>query len=135
MIDYRNLFGFAAILFGAGFFVQSLKNANAEIGPSISLGSNPIQHYYLNCDGQSNATIFTNNETGDFIITDIYVYDGTVEFSIDSNVTLFMTSWNNSHSPDFHLNSGIRIPSSSSFTCTDYANSPKIMVSGYYTHP
>ena len=68
MFDYRNLFGFAAILFGAGFFVQSLQSANAKIGPSISLGSNPIQHFYQNCDQQNNFEIFTNNSSGDFII-------------------------------------------------------------------
>ena len=45
MFDYRYLFGFAAVLFGTGFFIQSLQIANATIGPSISLGSNPIQHF------------------------------------------------------------------------------------------
>ena len=61
MFDYRNLFGLAAILFGSGFFVQSLQSANATIGPSVSLGSNPIQHFYQNCDQQSHLEIFTNS--------------------------------------------------------------------------
>lgn len=137
MFDYRNLFGFAAILFGAGFFVQSLQSANATIGPSVSLGSNPIQHFYKNCDQQNNVEIFTNNSSGDFIVTDIYVYDGIVKFQVDSELALLMKGHVDALSPraNLHLQSGIRVPSGSSFNCTDNGDAPRIMVSGYYAHP
>ena len=137
MFDYRNLFGFAAVLFGAGFFVQSLQSANATIGPSVSLGSNPIQHFYQNCDQQSNLEIFTNSSSGDFIVTDIYIYDGTIKFQVDSETALFMLGSVDARSPraNMHLNSGIRVPSGSSFNCTDSGDSPRVMVSGYYAHP
>ena len=137
MFDYRNLFGFAAILFGAGFLVQSLQNANAKIGPSISLGSNPIQHFYQNCDQQNNLAIFTNSSAGDFIITDIYIYDGTVKFQVDSDTALFMSTYYgaNTQKSNLHLTSGIRVPSGSTLNCTDQGDSPKVMVSGYYAHP
>ena len=137
MFDYRNLFGFAAILFGAGFFVQSLQSANAKIGPSISLGSNPIQHFYQNCDQQNNFEIFMNNSSGDFIVTDVYIYDGIVRFQVDSETALLMKGDISSGSPraNIHLNSGIRVPSGSSFNCTDNGDSPRVMISGYYAHP
>ena len=137
MFDYRNLFGLAAILFGAGSFVQSLQSANATIGPSISLGSNPIQHFYQNCEQQSNFEIFTNTSSGDFIITDIYVYDWIVKFQVDADVALLMKGDVDANSPraNLHLQSGIRVPSGSSLKCSDNGDSPRVMVSGYYAHP
>jgi ABC-type transport system substrate-binding protein len=137
MFDSRNLFGFAAILFGTGFLVQSLQSANARIGPSVSLGSNPIQHYYQNCDQQYDLPIFTNNATGDFIVTDIYIYDGTISFKIDTETALLMSSYSgaNTQTSNFHLQSGIRVPNGSTFTCSDNGDSPRVMISGYYAHP
>ena len=81
--------------------------------------------------------IFTNDSSGDFIITDIYVYDGIVTFQVDTAVALLKKGDidTNSHRANLHLQSGIRVPSGSSFNCTDNGDAPRIMVSGYYAHP
>ena len=43
MLDYRQLFGLSAVLFGIGFVFQSIVPAQAlPLGPNVSLGSNPI---------------------------------------------------------------------------------------------
>ena len=41
MIDHKQLFGLAAILFGLGFLLRSFLPAHAFNGPNISLESNP----------------------------------------------------------------------------------------------
>ncbi len=48
MADYKQLFGYAAIIFSAGFLVRSFTPAHALNGPNTSLGSNPHFNYIEN---------------------------------------------------------------------------------------
>ena len=50
MLDYKQLFGLSAILFGLGFFIKSVTVAHAiPSGPIVSLGVNPIQSWGGEC--------------------------------------------------------------------------------------
>ena len=54
MTDYKQLFGYAALLFGMGFFVRSFLPAHAFNGPNLSQGSNP---YFNFVDNGWNSTL------------------------------------------------------------------------------
>ena len=45
MKDYKQLFGYAAILFGIGFVIRSFMPAYALDGPTVSMGSNPVASF------------------------------------------------------------------------------------------
>ena len=77
MKDYRQLFGYAAILFGLGFLVRSFMPAYAITGPTVSLGSNPVENFYEmpNLSGGTSVDIFTNSSSQDFVLT-TYMHGG-----------------------------------------------------------
>ena len=137
MFQNIHLFGVAAVISSVALLIHSLQPANATSGPNVSLGSNPIQHYYQSCDNQTNAVIFTNSSTSDFVITDIYNYYGTVVLHIDGNVATLIHHHPSSNSGQAHIPfvSGLRVPSGSTLTCTDDGDAPRITISGYYAHP
>jgi hypothetical protein len=124
-MDYRNLFGIAAIILSAAVFLQSLKSANAlPQGPNISSGSNPIDQGQGNCNG---STIFTNNSSQSFIITDISKsYVDSYEIYLESNG---QTIWNGRG--NFNFRSGLQIAPGSSVTCI---GGYSVSISGYYAH-
>ena len=137
MFSAQKLFGIAAIITSIGFLFQSFSSANANIGPTISMGTNPIHHYFLNCDNQTDATIFTNSSNEAFIITDVYLYYGTVTLKIDGSTALMLRYYQGDNSGNAHIPfvSGIRVPSGSTLTCSDNNDTPRITISGYYAHP
>jgi len=71
MKDYKQLFGYAAILFGIGFVIRSFMPAHAFNGPTVSMGSNPIENFYdaQYMGGGASMTVFTNTSSSSFIIT------------------------------------------------------------------
>ena len=71
-MDYRHLFGFAAILLSGSVFIQSLNTANAfPQGPNVSMGSNPIKSWAGSISSSGWYTIDTVQQ--DFIITDLVI--------------------------------------------------------------
>ena len=124
-MDHRNLFGIAAIILSGAVFTHSLNTANAlPQGPNVSLGSNPIDHGQGNCNG---STIFTNNSSQYFIITDIsksYVDSYEIYLEADGQ-----TIWNGRG--NFHFQSGLRIAPGSTVTCS---GSYAVTIAGYYSH-
>ena len=73
MPDFKQLFALAALLLSAGFVIRSFQPAHAFTGPQVSLGSNPIESHYQDCNG-STQTIVTNATNYDFIVTDVAMY-------------------------------------------------------------
>jgi len=74
-MDYRSLFGIGFIIMATGYLFRSLQPANAyPTGPNVSMGSNPIDAFYVSCSQSEPAVLSTNNTV--FIITDIFVSDG-----------------------------------------------------------
>jgi len=126
-MDYRNLFGIAAIILSGAVFVHSLKSANAfPQGPNVSMGSNPIESFY-GCT-ISGATIFTNTSNYNFIITDV-----TTQEPLQSNISTLRINGQNvfSSTHSTHFFSGIKVLPSDVVTC--YGGYPTT-ISGYYTH-
>ena len=54
MKDYKQILGYAALLFGMGFFLRSFLPAHAFNGPNLSTGSNP---YFNFIDNGWNSTL------------------------------------------------------------------------------
>jgi len=73
MIDYKQLFGYAAILFGLGFLLRSVLPAHAFNTSNVSLGTNPVESWsgYITSSTSSWETL--QSFTNDFIITDFTI--------------------------------------------------------------
>jgi len=124
-MDYRNILSLGFVLLAGSVFVHSLKAANAfPSGPNVSLGSNPIEHGYGNCNNSS--VLFTNNSVNDLIITDITIkYTGYEHTLYIDGVTAWSSTGN------FNFISGLKINPASVVTCS---GSYTMTISGYYTH-
>lgn len=128
MKDWKQLMGIAAILFGIGFVVRSFQPAYALNGPSVSMGSNPIEHHYTVCNGQNNgAILLTNNNTSDFIITDIMVTNQSFSLKIDGQDIAHLSAMEGVH----NFVSGLKVISDQVLSCWGNSN---ITIAGYYAH-
>lgn len=139
MFDYKQLFGFAAILFGIGFILQSILPANAiPMGPNVSLGTNPV--FSTHATGYS-GTLFTNNTSSTVIITDLVVisyYDCMMTFSVSNNGDSFQLITDSSFGDTgiISLSSGLKIPAGEtlSFSGSNSSYCAGASASGYYAH-
>ena len=73
MKDYKQLFGYAAMMLSAGFLARSFQPAYAINGANISLGSNPIQSWSKSYQSTA-GWLPVGTMTDDFVITDIFMY-------------------------------------------------------------
>ena len=129
-MDYRNLFGIAAIILSGAVFVHSLKSANAfPQGPNVSMGSNPIDNFHLQNCGSSWPTILTNSSSQAFIITDIV--KGVENTGYDLRLRI-----NSQIIYDAHRNhafqTGLKVLPGETVQC--YFSGYPVTLSGYYTH-
>ena len=136
MFDYKQLFGFAAILFGIGFVVQSIMPAGAiPLGPAVSMGQNPI--FAVQVSGQS-GTLFSNNTSSPAIITDLFILENSycyMTFSVSNGGDQFRVGDYNGTLSVISLQSGIRVPPGESLTFAGDQNYCQgASASGYYAH-
>lgn len=127
-MDYRNLFGTAAIILSCAVLIQSLNSANAfPQGANVSMGSNPIDQTMIACNGNES---WTNNTNSTFIITDLIVYGQSyvINLYIDNNM---IVKWVGNS--EFNMNSGIKVNPGQVITCDGQTNR-YFTISGYYAH-
>ena len=135
------IFACAALIASLGVFVMALHSAQAGYGPQVSMGSNPLTNFYLNCSYQSNAVMFQNTSAMDFVITDIVVYNGGASLhtgistsALTRRFTGGYASYGSNHQ-GYHFQSGIVVSSGESLYCSAENAYPQITVNGYYAHP
>ncbi|MAA79468.1 MAG: hypothetical protein CL916_09430 [Deltaproteobacteria bacterium] len=127
-MDYRNILALAFWILSVGYTWNSIQTANAfPTGPNVSMGSNPIEQSYKYCNGMTNSSVLSNTASQTLIVTDIVVIGGTIEILIDGNVLMMADS-------HIALNTGLRIDSGATLSCTDVGGNPRVTVVGYYTH-
>jgi hypothetical protein len=138
MFDHKRLFGFAAILFGIGFILQSIMPAMAiSMGPNVSMGSNPV--FAVHASGYS-GTLFTNNTSSTAIITDLAIVTNhycTMTFSGSNSGDSFRFRMYESGTLNVvSLNSGLKVPAGESLSFSGDSSSycQGVSVSGYYAH-
>ena len=127
-MDYRNLFGAAAIILSCAVLIQSLNSANAfPQGPNVSMGGNPIEQTILNCNGNES---WTNNTSSPYIITDLVVYapSYTINLYIDNNLIV-----KHYGITEISMNSGIKVSPGQVLTC-DGQTGRYFTISGYYSY-
>ena len=132
-MDYKKLFGYAAILFGLGFFVRSFLPAYAYNGPNTSMGSNPIDHATAICSNLSSSLIFSNSTTSTFVVTEViraYPSYGA-GLSINGNRIFNVEGFSNGRSM-FSFDSGLTVQPGESVYCGH--GGYRMTISGYYTH-
>ena len=124
---WKSLFGCGFVLFGLSSVIDSMTPAYAELGPSVSLGSNPIESFYqANC---SSTLLFENTTQHTFIITDVYNnYSGWVQLKRGNNTIIQVQGY-----AEASFTSGIKVSPGDSIYCTHYSNRG-VFISGYYAH-
>ena len=89
-MDYRNLFGIAAIILSGAVFIHSLKSANAfPQGPNVSIGSNPL-FSFGGTVSNGTTTVFAAPSDQMMIVTDLIL--STNNESCTSDLTLAISS-------------------------------------------
>ena len=125
---WKNLFGVAAIITAMGFFIRSFQPAYAQLGPTVSLGSNPVKHIYSTCSGGGN-TMYTNNTSSDFIIMDFIPQGGQYTLTVNGSTAL-ASGFNGPTT----LGAGIKLEAGESIQCQNNYGYP-LTIAGYYAHP
>lgn len=145
MFDYKQLFGFAAILFGAGFFLRSVLPAYGLQGPIISTGSNPIKNFYAIpfLAPSTTHTIFSNTSGHDFLVTSYhppYNISGTCNITVDGN-NIFVHSTNNNEQVSGYSSVQelqLLVPAGSTLEMKNYSSSNyykcSYYIEGHYIH-
>lgn len=128
---WKNLFGMSAFLISLGFVFRSLQPAYAEIGPSVSMGTNPVAHFSAVCSGSNTGVIImNNNSSSDFILTDFIPQGGTYTLSINgSNIVV-----SGFGSAPISISSGLKVLAGESLKCTNNYGY-RLFISGYYVQP
>ena len=153
-MDYRNLFGIAALFLSGSVFLHSLNAANAfPQGPNISLGSNPIENLHgmvSISSGGNYANIWTNNTAHDLIITTAMLAENCQLALDNQNIFTYIDSqlfrnrgyaggsgYDFVGSPFLTGNAAFKIPIGS--TLQVYSNSNNVScyyyIESYYTQP
>lgn len=126
-MNHKTILSLGFLLLCASVLVDSLQNANAyPHGPNVSMGSNPIDNYSASCSSWD--TLYTNNTTQTFIITDVVLtYPG-------SNVAILRVNGQRIYESrdNYGFNSGLKIEPGETIDCVNSGNI--ITISGYYTH-
>ena len=127
-MDYRNIIAISILILCMGYTWNTIKPANAApTGPNISLGSNPIDQAYKYCNGLSNSPLISNSSNQDFIVTDIIVTNGTADILIDGTTIMNVSG-------HVSLQTGLKVSSGTTISCSDYSSAPRVTITGYYTH-
>ena len=147
MFDSKTLFGIAAILFGAGFFVRSFSPAHAFQSPVVQLGANPIENIQgvAIMSGNSTSTIWTNNTSDDFIVTTVLFHTNYCKLTVDGNtdglaqIPNYGKMESNMPSSAFiQGNAKLKLSPNSTLDFLHYGSSThhcNYYMEGYYVHP
>ena len=136
----QSKYGSLCFIFFCAILLLSLSSANANQGPNVSLGSNPIRSWsaYRNSDGwQLLETLST-----DLVITDLTLSSNSECFFIlsDQNNSIvgpnFISAYSNgSQMYQGHFQSGIKIPSGTDlYLYVSRSSICNYTLSGYASH-
>ena len=123
----KTLLSFGFLLLCASVLIDSLQTASAyPTGPNVSTGSNPISSFNASCNSWD--TLYTNNTTQTFMITDVVQsYPGSYIGALKIN-SLYIYESRENH----RFISGLPVQPGESVQC--YHNGNRMTISGYYTH-
>jgi hypothetical protein len=144
---WKNILSISFLVFAASHFLDSLSNANAGIGPTTSLATNPLFSAagYIS-SGSSSTTVLVSPKPGqEIVVTDITIsaqYGEHLEIILQSSSGTEIgryKSWNyqnysGSGLIDSHLVSGLRVAENESLQILGYGNGA-FTISGYHAHP
>lgn len=140
---WKNMLGVAAILFGAGYFLQSFPTAHAKWGPTISMASNPLFSTSGYATNSPNLTLSAASGQ-EMVLTDVVIsaqfnYELELIFTTSGNQEIGrFKAWNyNGYSNgviNSHFLSGLRVPDGESLSVTLNGRG-SYTISGYYAQP
>ena len=142
---WKNLLGIAAIIASCALFVSSLSMANAQIGPSVNLGSNPWRSFSGETNINSDVTLLTLSSDEEFIVTTM-ISEGDWQWcglKAGSDIVLHRSVYGSYRSDSNAITSGrahIRIPAGSELKVhgaypSNTSSKCYYYVDGYYVRP
>lgn len=131
---YKNYFGIAAILFGAGYFIQSLPFAQAfPQGPNVSMSANPYESFTGSTSGTVDLLTVPNDQI--FIVTTCVSNSSYVDLK-ENNDTIITGSSSGCMSGALHDGNGhLVIASGSTLKVQSTYGTRYYYIEGYYAHP
>ena len=140
-MDYRNLFGIAAIVISVAALNHSMDNAYAgPMGPNVSAGSNPIENFSLRCTN-TQQSIVPSDSSRDFIVTDVITGDDGTPYSPQPTTLTFNggVTMTVSVLQSHQFISGLKVPVGETLDCQNSTGSTSyhynVTILGYYAHP
>ncbi len=83
---WKNILATAALVLSVGITYRFIQSANAQLGPQVSVGQNPIVNYGGNIN-QGNP-VFTAPADQDVIVTTLMTNDNSCQVTIDGTVII-----------------------------------------------
>ena len=142
-MDYRHLFGLAAIILSIAILNHSVDSAHAgPTGPNVGMGSNPIENFSLKCTGSSQVLVPVDS-TRDFIVTDLITGDDSTSSYAPQPATLTFNggvSLTVSATQSHRFETGLKVPAGETMDCEFLSTNTSyyfynVTVLGYYAHP
>ena len=140
-MDYRNLWGIAAIICSLAILNYSLESAHAgPTGPNVGTGTNSIENFSLRCTGTSQVLIPANSSK-DFVVTDVITGDDSTTYEPFSTTLTFNGGVTLSVSPmqSHRFETGLKVPAGQTMDCQSTISTSyyhyTVTVLGYYAHP
>jgi hypothetical protein len=140
MTDYKNLFGYAAILFAVGFVIRSIAVAYAvPSGPSVSYGNIPYQSFAGSLSANTYADLLIIPSDQIFIVTSCI----SSTYNSDQYGILYEDATNKSGAGCYsegalrngHAHVVIQPGTTLKLKNNHYSYTTHYYVEGYYAHP
>ena len=84
---HKNIFALASLIGATGFFIRSLAPAQAEIGPMVNLGSNPVVSAAGTATMSSTQILSAPNDQ-DLLITDVIFSADATDHACNARIYL-----------------------------------------------
>ncbi len=140
-MDYRNLFGIAAIILSVAALNHSMDTAHAgPMGPNVSAGNNPIENFSIRCTNTQQSVVPVDS-TRDFIVTDVITGDDTTNYNPESSTLIFNggVTMTLSVLQSHQFITGLKVPVGETLDCLSSTSTSfyhfNVTVLGYYAHP
>ena len=146
---WKNLLALSVLIATITICLKSIQPVQAQQGPNVSLGSNPIKNFYgyMTVPSNQHTSLYSNTSGQDFIVTTAYVNHRYCTIAVDGNVvypdeyTISINIFDENSGIDSVFRQGrarLLVPNGSELQLfTSYTNNMACYyyLEGYYVHP
>ena len=141
---WKNILATSFLILSVGVTYTLIQSANAQLGPQVSVGQNPIVNYGGTIS--QGTPVFTAPTDQDVIVTTLMTNDNSCQIVVDGNTIIPMSGYfsptflytrinypTNSQSAFLTGNAKLKVPAGTSLEFLGC--SPHYYIEGYLMHP